>query len=228
MPEAEDEPLGFKIEVGVRPGAELGDYKGLEVGRADADVPDDVDRARAASGCARASPGSSRSSARPPRATSCWSTSRARSTASRSRAARRTTTCSSSAAGRLIEGFEEQLAGAEAGDERQVEVTFPDDYRAEHLAGSDAVFDVTVKEVREKVLPDLDDDFAAEASEFDTLEELRADIREKLGEAVGRADRAGLPHRGDRRRRRRRDGRAARGDRQPRARPSAGTGSSAS
>jgi trigger factor len=64
-------------------------------------------------------------------------------------------------------------------------VTFPGDYRAEHLAGKDAVFDVSVKEVREKVLPDLDDEFAAEASEFDTLEELRADIREKLGEAAG-------------------------------------------
>ena len=87
--------------------------------------------------------------------------------------------------GQLIEGFEEQLAGAEAGEEREVEVTFPDDYQAEQLAGEDAVFAVEVKEVREKVLPELDDDFASEASEFDTLEELRDDIRAKLGEAVG-------------------------------------------
>jgi trigger factor len=87
--------------------------------------------------------------------------------------------------GRFIEGFERQLAGARGGEERRVEVTFPDDYGAEHLAGKEAVFDVKVREVREKVLPELDDDFASEASEFDTLGELRADIAERLGEAVG-------------------------------------------
>ena len=87
--------------------------------------------------------------------------------------------------GQLIEGFEEQLAGVSGGETRKVEVTFPDDYQAEQLAGEDAVFTVEVKEVREKVLPELDDDFASEASEFDTLEELRADIAERLAEAVG-------------------------------------------
>jgi trigger factor len=65
-----------------------------------------------------------------------------------------------------------------------VKVTFPDDYQAEDLAGKDAVFAVEVKEVREKVLPELDDDFAAEASEFDTLDELRADIGKRVAEAV--------------------------------------------
>ncbi len=86
--------------------------------------------------------------------------------------------------GQLIEGFEEQLSGASGGEEREVEVTFPEDYQAENLAGQDAVFKVEVKEVREKVLPELDDDFAAEASEFETLEELRADIAKRVGEAV--------------------------------------------
>ena len=86
--------------------------------------------------------------------------------------------------GQLIDGFEEQLKGASAGETRQVEVTFPADYQAEQLAGQDAVFKVEVKEVREKVLPELDDDFAAEASEFDTLEELRADIRERLSKVM--------------------------------------------
>ena len=86
--------------------------------------------------------------------------------------------------GQLIEGFEEQLTGAEAGEERKVEVTFPEDYQAEELAGEDAVFTVEVKEVREKVLPELDDDFASEASEFETLEELRADIAKRVSEAV--------------------------------------------
>ena len=102
-----------------------------------------------------------------------------------SRAARPRTTFWRSAPGQLIEGFEEQLIGAKAGEEREVKVTFPEDYQAEHLAGKDAVFKVKVKEVREKVLPELDDDFASDASEFDTLEELRADIREKVGEALG-------------------------------------------
>jgi trigger factor len=86
--------------------------------------------------------------------------------------------------GSLIEGFEEQLTGASAGDERTVSVTFPGDYRAEHLAGRDAEFAVTVKEVREKQLPGLDDDFASEVSEFDTLDELRDDIRTRLGESL--------------------------------------------
>ena len=85
--------------------------------------------------------------------------------------------------GRLIEGFEEQLVGAAAGDQRTVEVKFPDSYHAEELAGRDAVFDVQVKDVKEKQLPELDDDFTSEASEFDTLDELRADIHHKLEHA---------------------------------------------
>lgn len=85
--------------------------------------------------------------------------------------------------GRLIEGFEEQLVGAKAGESREVQVDFPDDYHSEDLRGQHAVFDVTVKDVRQKELPELDDDFASEASEFDTIEELRADIEHKLRHA---------------------------------------------
>ena len=70
--------------------------------------------------------------------------------------------------------------GAEPGDERQVSVPFPDDYPAEDVAGKTAEFDVKVKEVREKVRLELNDDFASEASEFDTLPELREDITEKI------------------------------------------------
>ena len=88
--------------------------------------------------------------------------------------------------GSLVDGFEEGLIGASAGDERTIEVTFPDDYRATELAGKDATFEVTVKEVREKELPELDDDFAADASEFETLDELRDEIRAKLAEALER------------------------------------------
>jgi trigger factor len=85
--------------------------------------------------------------------------------------------------GRLIEGFEEQLKGAKAGDERQVKVTFPDDYPAENLAGKEAEFAVSVKEVKEKRLPELDDEFAIQAGGFDTLDELRGDIETRLREA---------------------------------------------
>ncbi len=85
--------------------------------------------------------------------------------------------------GRLIEGFEEQLLGAQAGESRQVEIDFPADYHSEDLHGKHAVFDVDVKDVRQKELPALDDEFAAEASEFDTIEELRADIEHKLRHA---------------------------------------------
>ncbi len=187
-PEEEGEPLEFKFEVGVRPPAKLGEYKGLEVGRKENEVPDDVvDR----------------------------EIERVRESFARLEPVERAATDGDSllidfeglidgtafeggkaedyllelGSGQLIEGFEEQLAGAEAGDEREVKVTFPAEYQAEHLAGKDAVFKVKVKEVREKILPELDDDFASDASEFETLDELRADIREKVGEALaGRAE----------------------------------------
>ena len=90
--------------------------------------------------------------------------------------------------GNLIPGFEEALVGASAGEEREVKLTFPSDYPAEQLAGRDAVFAVTVKEVKLKQLPPLDDDLAIDAG-FDDLDELRADIRTRLLEAdQARAD----------------------------------------
>jgi trigger factor len=85
--------------------------------------------------------------------------------------------------GRLVEGFEEQLLGAEAGESRTVEIDFPDEYHSDDLRGKHAVFEVDVKDVRQKELPALDDDFASEASEFDTIDELRADIEHKLRHA---------------------------------------------
>jgi trigger factor len=88
--------------------------------------------------------------------------------------------------GRLIEGFEEQLQGAKAGEERPVKVTIPDDYPAENLAGKEAEFAVSVKEVKEKRLPELDDELAIQAGGFDTLDELRADIETRLREADDR------------------------------------------
>jgi trigger factor len=85
-------------------------------------------------------------------------------------------------AGRLVPGFEEQLKGAKAGEERTVAITFPDDYGAPELAGREARFAVTVSEVKRKDLPELDDAFASDAAGFDTLAELREDVAAKLRE----------------------------------------------
>ena len=84
--------------------------------------------------------------------------------------------------GSFIPGFEEQLVGAEAEKEVEVKVTFPEDYHAEELKGKEAVFKCTVHEIKAKELPELDDEFASEVSEFDTLDELKADIKAKIKE----------------------------------------------
>ena len=84
--------------------------------------------------------------------------------------------------GAFIPGFEEQLIGKNIGEECDVNVTFPEDYHADNLAGKPAVFKVTVKEIKEKVLPELDDEFAAEVSEFDTLAEYKEDVKKNLTE----------------------------------------------
>lgn len=82
--------------------------------------------------------------------------------------------------GRFIPGFEEQLEGCKAGDEKDVKVKFPEDYHAEELAGKDAVFKCKLHEVKRKEYPELDDEFVKDVSEFDTMEELREDTRAKL------------------------------------------------
>ena len=84
--------------------------------------------------------------------------------------------------GAFIPGFEEQLIGAEIGKEVEVNVTFPEDYQAEDLKGKAAVFKCTVKEIKEKQLPELDDEFASEVSEVETLAEYKADVKGKLEE----------------------------------------------
>lgn len=86
--------------------------------------------------------------------------------------------------GTFIPGFEDQLVDVLVGETTDVKVTFPENYQAAELAGKDAVFTVTVKSLRRKELADLDDEFAKDVSEFDTLEELRADISNKLKEAA--------------------------------------------
>jgi trigger factor len=86
--------------------------------------------------------------------------------------------------GRFIPGFEEQMVGLEIGNESVITVTFPEDYQAEELAGKEARFKVLVQEIKEKEIPELDDEFAKDVSEFDTLDELKADIRSRLEAAA--------------------------------------------
>src|SRR3954466_8949686 len=177
----EGQPLTFSIEIGVRPTAQLGDYEGIEVGRREPTVDEsavdaEIEQLRE-------------------RAARVETTERAAGEgdfvvmdyegkvagepfeggAGRDQMVEL-------GSGRLIPGFEEQLQGASAGDERTVEVTFPDEYPAEQLAGQAATFDVTVKEIKEKVLPELDDEFALDQAGFDSLDELKEDIRSKLRE----------------------------------------------
>lgn len=82
----------------------------------------------------------------------------------------------------FIDTFEEQLIGKKVGEEVEVNVTFPEEYQAKELAGKPAMFKVTIKEIKVKEYPELDDDFAQDVSEFDTLEEYKADIKKNLEE----------------------------------------------
>lgn len=82
----------------------------------------------------------------------------------------------------FIDNFEDQLIGRNVGDEVEVNVTFPEDYHAEELKGKPAMFKVTIKEIKTKELPELNDEFAQDVSEFDTLEEYKADVKKNLEE----------------------------------------------
>jgi trigger factor len=176
----EGQPLRFSIEIGVRPKARLGEYKALEVGRREPVVSDEaitaelerlrergakletVERAAGSGdfvvmdylGTIDGTP---------------FSGGEGRDQ------------MVELGSGRLVGGFEEQLEGASAGEERTVTIAFPDDYGGEEVAGREAQFAVTVKEVKAKDLPELDDELAAEAG-FDTLDELRTDIHDRMAE----------------------------------------------
>lgn len=89
-------------------------------------------------------------------------------------------------AGQFIPGFEDQLIGVEVGETKDIQVTFPEEYHAEHLAGQEATFTVTIKELKEKFLPEIDDEFAKDISEHETLDELKAEIRKNLEDEATR------------------------------------------
>lgn len=86
--------------------------------------------------------------------------------------------------GGFVPGFEEQITGMKLGDEREIKVTFPADYRASNLAGKETVFKIRVKDIKKKELPELDDAFAQQVSRFQTLQELREDLTNRLKEAA--------------------------------------------
>jgi trigger factor len=179
-------PLAFTIEVGVVPPAQLGDYRGVEVGRREPKV--DEQEVQAELERLRESLASLETVEREAGEGDFVVMDYVGSvdgTPFEGGDGRGQVVELGS--GRLIPGFEEQLAGVSAGEERTVELTFPDDYPAEQLAGKDASFAVEVKEVKEKRLPELDDDFAVEAGGYDSLDELRTEIESRIGQAEERA-----------------------------------------
>jgi trigger factor len=178
----EGEPLKFSIEIGVRPKATLGEYKGLEVGRRAPEVPDEaidqeVEQLRERSAKLETV---DRTAARGDFVVMDYLGSIDGTPFAGGEGRDQLVELGS---GRLVPGFEEQLEGAVAGEERTIQITFPDDYPGGDLAGKQAEFAITVKEVKAKDLPDIDDELATEAG-FDTLDELRDDIRERLSERL--------------------------------------------
>ncbi|MFM9077255.1 MAG: trigger factor [Solirubrobacterales bacterium] len=187
-PTEQGEPLSFAFEIGVRPQASLGEYLGLEVERPEAEVPDEmVDREldRLRESMARLEP-VDRPAAEGDHVLVDFT---GRLDGEEFEGGSATGEVIEIGSGRLIPGFEEQLVGAVGGGDVEVEVNFPEDYGAEHLAGKDAAFAVSVSEVREKRLPEADDELAVSVSEFETIGELRDDISQRLAEALSeRAD----------------------------------------
>jgi trigger factor len=177
----EGEPLRFAIEIGVRPPAKLGEYKDLEVprregGASDEAIAEEIERLRERSAKLETV---DRAAGRGDFVVMDFAGSVDGTPFPGGEGRDQMVELGS---GRLVPGFEEQLEGASAGQDRTVKLTFPEDYQAAELAGQEAEFAVTVKEVKAKELPELDDELAAEAG-FDTLDELREDIRGRIAES---------------------------------------------
>ncbi len=184
LPKRRGEPLTFEIEVAERPKAELGEYEGIEVGRGEPEVSDDevaneLGRLREANARLETVEREAREgdflvvdfdgevAGKPV-------------TGAQARGY-----VIELGGGRLIEGFEEQLVGARPGEEREVRVTLPDDFPDAEQAGKEATFRVQVREVKERRLPELDDEFASQLG-YDSLDELREEIKKRLREIAER------------------------------------------
>lgn len=180
LPE-EGKPLQFTIEVAVRPPAELGDYKGLEVARVEPEVPEeaiDAELERLRKAFAKLTP-VERTAAEGDVALIDFEGTIDGEPFPGGEARDHMLELG---AGRVLPEFEAAVIGASSGEERKATVAFPDEYQSGEVAGKTAEFAIKVNEVRERALPDLDDDFAAEASEFETLAELRERIADGLRE----------------------------------------------
>jgi trigger factor len=177
----EGQPLKFSIEIGVRPKATLGEYKELEVPKRDAAVADETIDSELEGLRERAAKLETvdRQAQRGDFVVMDFAGTLDGVAFAGGEGRDQMIELGS---GRLVPGFEEQLEGGVGGEERTIKVTFPDDYGSSELAGREAEFAVKIREVKEKQLPALDDDFAEEAG-FDTLDELREDIRSRLAEA---------------------------------------------
>ena len=175
----EGQPLRFTIEIGVRPTATLGAYKGVEVGRREPGVDEQAVDAEIEALRERAA---RLDTVDEPAASGDFVVMDYLGTIAGEpfEGGEGRDQLLELGSGRLVPGFEEQLEGAAAGDERTVAITFPGDYAAEHLRDREAQFAVTVKEIKRKQLPELDDELASDAAGFDTLDELRENIRERL------------------------------------------------
>jgi trigger factor len=178
----EGQPLTFTIEIGVRPVAKLGEYKGVEVGKREAAADDEaIDAEIEALRERNARLGTVEDAAG--KGDFLVMDYVGSIDGEQFAGGEGRDQLVELGSGRLVPGFEDQLLGAKAGEERTVTVNFPDDYGATELAGKEAQFEVKVTEVKRKDLPVLDDDFASDAAGFDSLAELREDIAAKLREA---------------------------------------------
>ena len=166
-------PFIFTAEVALKPEVTLGEYKGLEVPKADLEVTEDEiagELRKEQEENSRVLDVDDRAVADGDKVTLDFE------------GGKGTDYPLTIGSGSFIPGFEEQLVGANIGEEKEVNVTFPEDYQAAELAGKPAVFKCTVKKIEVKELPELDDEFAKDVSEFDTLEEYKADIKKNLEE----------------------------------------------
>jgi trigger factor len=181
VPASKSDPLTFSVEVSVRPKATLGDWKGVEAPKREPEAPKeavDTEVERMREGLASLEP--VEREAQNGDFLVLDYTGYVDDEPFQGGEGRGQTI--ELGAGRLIPGFEDQLVGVKPGEDRTLSVKFPDDYGAEELAGKEARFDASVKEVREKRMPELDDEFALQAGGFDTLDELREDIGRRIRE----------------------------------------------
>lgn len=175
-------PFIFAAEVAVRPEVELGEYKGVEVTKADAEVTDaDVEEE-----LKKVQDQNSRTVSVEDRAVKDGDMTVIDfegfidgEAFEGGKGENYPLTIGSHS---FIDTFEEQMIGMNIGEEKELNVTFPEDYHAENLNGKPATFKVTVKEIKEKQLPELDDDFAQDVSDFDTLAEYKDDLKKKIAE----------------------------------------------